>query len=422
MAAVRRDILRVGTDDRASRGRMITAARQRRDLELALASFAHEVRTPLNGVLALAELIAASELPARQREWADGLKGAAEHISQLTNLIVNGARAGTRRAVQRPQEFDCRAMAQSLAQSLAARAAGKGLQVGLALADDLPTKVRGDPVLLRAIVENLIDNAVKFTATGKVSLAVVGTRLRGDARMRLDVAVSDEGCGLTPTQAARLFRPFAQASRDTAAHGGAGLGLYFARRIARQMGGSLRFDSELGRGSTFRLAVRLDLVPREPRSDLSPNLLPSTSSRRLHILCAEDNPYGRVVFKAMATAFGHSVDFVETGEAALHAARMRAYDLVMLDVELQGLGGVDAARRLHAEWPSLAILGMSGRASPADIAAALAAGMNAYLAKPISAAALNEAFETAMRDCGGERQDSGLSPEAADAAAPPATR
>ena len=394
MAAARRDILRLASRTRAPRARAVTPARQRRDLEIVLASFAHEMRTPLNGVVALAELIAASDLPARQRDWADALRAAAEHLAQMTTLVVDGARAGTRRPVVRPLGFDCAALARSLGQSLTARAAGKPLRVDLAIADDLPSAAVGDSVLLRAIIENLIDNAVKFTAQGCLRLTVAATRLRDAGELRLDLSVADEGCGMTGAQVARLFRPFAQASRDVAArHGGAGLGLYFSRRVARQMGGSLTVESVPGRGSVFRLAVRLRVAP--PVSS-APGALPATPARRLRILCAEDNPYGRVVFNTMAAAFGHVVDFVETGEDALRAAAAGHYDLVLLDIELPVLDGIEAARRLRAERPRLPIIGMSGRAAPADIEAGLAAGMDAYLVKPVGAAALSQAFEAAM--------------------------
>ena len=192
--------------------------------ETALAMLAHEIRTPLNGILALSELIAAADLPERERQWAGLVKGAAEHLANLMTLVVDGVRAGKRGLVLREELFRPRALAKELGATLAARAEAKGLTADISIADDLPELVTGDRVRLRAALENLIDNAVKFTERGRVAMTVDA---KGPPRRRrLTFAVTDSGSGIAPKELARLFRPFAQANTGSrGAMAGRGLGL-----------------------------------------------------------------------------------------------------------------------------------------------------------------------------------------------------
>src|SRR6516225_2457744 len=231
-----------------------------RAIEATLADVAHEIRTPLTGILALGELLATSELGARERGWATAIKSTAEHLALLTSLIVDAARAGAKGLVLRRELIRPRRLADALAASLAGRAEAKGLEHTADISAALPQAVIGDALRLRAALENLIDNAVKFTEHGSVRLGVTCERAaRGKAR--LIFTVTDSGIGLTAAEIKRLFRPFAQASEQVARnYGGAGLGLTFVKRIAKAMGGDLAVTSEPGRGSRFRMSVTVDKV------------------------------------------------------------------------------------------------------------------------------------------------------------------
>jgi CheY-like chemotaxis protein len=376
-----------------------TATPSAEAIEAALAAFAHEVRTPLTGILALGELLAASDLPERERGWAAAVKGAAEHLAQLTNLVVGGAKAATRAPVLKRDPIRLRELADALAATLTARAETKGLSTDIAIAQTLPDLVTGDPVLLRAAVENLIDNAVKFTERGGVGFSVMA-RAAARNRLRLVFAVTDSGIGLKPAEIRRLFRPFAQAGNRIAARfGGAGLGLVFVKRVAETMGGTVAVDSTPGRGSTFRLTVVVERVAgRDPAAP--PTFAPGTGSSRggLRILCAEDNPYGRVILNTILIQLGHRVDFAASGAAAVDAVARGGYDLVLMDVILPGGDGIEATRRIRAlegVAGRVPIVGISGRTSPGDEATAHAAGMNAYLMKPVSPSALAAIIATA---------------------------
>ena len=377
------------TVQRAPRRRRATASRGR-SLETALAEFAHDVRTPLTGILALSELLSVSELPERERGWAQTIKSTAEHLTLLTSLIVDAVRKEAKGLVLRQELMRPRQLADALGASLAARAEAKGLTAELAIADDLPLAAMSDLPRLRAALENIIDNAIKFTERGRVRFGVTSKRIARN-RAGLTFTVTDSGIGLTAGDIKRLFRPFAQAS-DRIAHqfGGAGLGLAFAKRIAKAMGGDLTVASKPGGGSRFRLTVTVDLPA--PADDASASgAFQSRAAPSLAILCAEDNPYGRVVLNTILVELGHRVDFVSTGDAAVEASKRGRYDLILMDVTLPGIDGLEAARRIRAlDAPTgqIPIVGISGRAHAGDEAAGRAAGMDAYLIKPLSPSTL----------------------------------
>src|SRR5579872_6442434 len=280
-------------------------------VETALATFAHEVRTPLTGILAISDLLATSGLDERERRWVDTIKAGAEHLASLATLFVDAARSGRSGFGVRQDFFDLRTLAQSIGDSLAGRATAKGLQARVDISGKLPAFVTGDPVRLRAALENLIDNATKFTEQGAVALTV---RPTGEAKGKVGVAfaVSDSGIGLTLKEIKRLFRPFSQANVKIAARfGGAGLGLSSVKQLARAMGGDIAVAPRRGGGATFTLTVLLERAEASAVADLVPNAArPPNRARGLRILSVEDNPFGRVVLNAVLTELGHQAEFI----------------------------------------------------------------------------------------------------------------
>lgn len=352
--------------------------------EAVLAGIAHDIRTPLTGILALAELLASSDLGQREREWARAIKSGAEHLSGLATLIVDAVKADASGLTPRNEPFLPRALAEMVGQALAARAGSKHIEAKTTIAADLPAMVSGDVLRLRAALENLADNAVKFTHAGGVAFAVTAEPA-ARKRVKLVFAVTDSGIGMSAREQRQLFRPFAQASVEIARrYGGAGLGLTFVKRIAKAMGGDLKVTSAPGVGSTFRLSV---LVERYESGALAADRVHVASSRSLALLCVEDNPYGRVVMNTILTQLGHRADFVESGEAAVAAIVRGGYDVVLMDITLPGLDGLEATRRIRA-LPGAAgqvpVIGLSGHNDSGSEAAARAAGMNFYFVKPVS--------------------------------------
>jgi two-component system, sensor histidine kinase len=378
---------------RRAAGSPAAKAPSARAIEAALAGIAHDIRTPLTGIVALAELLASSDLGAREREWASAIKSGADHLSALTTVIVDAAKVKASGLVLRNEPFAPRALADAVGAALAARAHSKDLKTDIKIADDLPAMVSGDGLRLRAALENLADNAVKFTHQGKVTFAATAEQAK-QGHVRLVFSFVDEGIGISAGELKQLFRPFAQASvRISKLYGGAGLGLSLVKRLARAMGGDLSVTSQKGRGSTFRLSVLADSLQTPAaawRHDRRPG-----PTRTLSILCAEDNPYGRVVMNTILGELGHRVDFAETGEAVVAGIKRGGYDVVLMDVTLGGTSGVEAARRIRA-LPGIAgrtpIIGISGRGESSDEADARAAGMNFYFVKPVSPRKLAQAL------------------------------
>lgn len=366
-------------------------------VEAALAAFAHEVRTPLTGILAISDLLATSDLDERERRWVDTIKAGAEHLASLATLFVDAAR--NRGLGVRQDFFDLRALARSVGDSLAGRATAKGLQSEVEISEKLPAFVIGDPVRLRAALENLIDNAAKFTEAGGVALTV--KPMRGPkGKVSVAFAVSDSGIGLTLNEVKRLFRRFSQANVSISSRfGGAGLGLSSVKALARAMGGDIIVGQRPGGGTTFTLSVTLARAraPKAARSGSDADSSPD-QVRGLRVLSVEDNPFGRVVLNAILTELGHQAEFIGRGEIAAERIAEGAFDAVLMDMVLPGINGIEAIRRirsLRAPFGRVAIIGVSGRGD--DEAASRAAGANAFLVKPVSPRALATALLEATR-------------------------
>src|SRR6478752_484767 len=343
----------------------------------------------LTGMVALAELLASSDLGTREREWANAIKSGADHLAALATLIVDGAKAGVKDLVLRNEAFSPRSLAETVGATLAARADNNAAKAETRIARDLPAMVSGDVLRLRAALENLADNAVKFTHEGAVIFTADAESAERN-RVRLIFTFADNGIGMSAAELKQLFRPFAQGSAEISRrYGGAGLGLSFVKRVANAMGGDVVVRSKKGGGSTFRLTVTVDRVDAHPA--MAPVDARPVAARPLSILCAEDNPYGRVVMNTILGELGHRVDFVETGEAAVASVTNGSYDAVLMDVTLAGLNGIEAAQRIRA-LPGRAgqtpIIVISGHNESRDEQAAREAGMNFYFVKPISPAKL----------------------------------
>jgi two-component system, sensor histidine kinase len=375
-------------------------------VEAALAVFAHEVRTPLTGILAISDLLATSELGERERRWVDTIKAGAEHLSSLATLFVDAAKDETTGIVLRQDLFDLRVLARSVGDSLAGRAAAKGLQYEVDISEQLPALVVGDPVRLRAALENLIDNAVKFTEHGGVSLTVAPTarakRGKRSARgktstgpVAVTFAISDSGIGLSLQEIKRLFRPFSQANVSIASRfGGAGLGLSSVRQLARAMGGDVAVAPHAGGGTTFTLTMTLSEA-EAPSADMvgSEDGVTLVPVRQLRVLGVEDNPFGRVVLNTILNELGHQAEFIGRGEAAPERITRGGLDAVLMDMVLPGINGVEAIgqiRKLDAPYGQIPIIGVSGRGE--DEAPSRAAGADAFLLKPVSPRALATAL------------------------------
>ena len=364
-------------------------------IEEALAVFAHEVRTPLTGILAISDLLATSELAERERRWVDTIKAGAEHLASLATLFVDAAKDRHGGSAIREDLFDLRALARSAGDSLSGRAAAKGLQAEVTISDRLPSLVVGDPIRLRAALENLIDNAVKFTDAGCVALEAAPARV-GKGKIGVAFAISDSGIGLTLAEIKRLFRPFSQANvRVVSRFGGAGLGLSSVKQIARGMDGDIKVAPRRGGGTTFTLTVTLASANG---TQAEGEALSAVAIPPLRLLGVEDNPFGRVVLNTILNELGHQAEFIGRGEAAAERIAQGGFDAVLMDMVLPGIDGIETIRRIRAlrsPFGHIPIIGVSGRDD--DEAASREAGADAFLLKPVSPRALATALLEATR-------------------------
>ncbi|MGQ9369980.1 ATP-binding protein [Azospirillum sp. ST 5-10] len=348
-----------------------------------LATMGHEVRTPLNGILGMAELLRDSPLSAEQRRWLDAITGSGALLLAILNDILDYSKIEAGRLELESIPFSPEEVVRTLEATVAPQAAGKGLAFRCACRP-LPARLAGDPAKLGQVLLNLLGNAVKFTHAGEVVLAV--RRLDGDGgadRARLEFRVSDTGIGIAPDALAHVFDAFTQSdSSITRRYGGTGLGLAICKRIVEAMGGSLSVVSIVDRGSAFTLTLDFPVLP----AAVPPPAAGAAPLPRLSVLLAEDNAVNAAVVTAMLGRLGHAVVHAADGAAALALAAEADYDLVMTDLAMPGLDGIGLARRIralpHATRCEVPIVALTADVAAERADECFAAGMTDILRKP----------------------------------------
>ena len=347
-----------------------------------VATVSHEIRTPLNAVIGMASLLALDKLAPWQRERLGVIQVASEQLLSILNDVLDLSRMDAGAIEQRHADFRLRDLLDH-AMGVARGLPGAGaLELSLEVADGLPDWLRGDQPRLAQVLINLLGNAVKFTARGCVTLRVGPARGARGERL-VSFSVGDTGPGIAPEFHDRIFEPFGQAEGG-AARKGTGLGLAISRRIAQALGGALLVESEPGRGSTFTLLLPLE--PGAPQAAPRAEARVAEEARRLRILVAEDTPASQLVIRAILERLGHSIRLAADGVEAVRAAGEEAFDVVMLDVQMPGMDGYEAARAIRASLPGYGetpIIGLSALAQRADRARGLDSGMSHYVAKPV---------------------------------------
>jgi PAS domain S-box-containing protein len=364
-----------------------------------LANMSHELRTPLNGVVGVLDVMLASRLPDEPMRQARMARTSAERLLQVIGdiLDISKLEAGALQIERMP--FDVAQTVRSVVQAFAASAAAKGLAIDETIAPEIGGEAIGDPARLGQILMNLVGNAVKFTERG--SVRVEASRAPGNAELAV-FSVRDTGPGIDAATKARLFAKFFQAdSSVTRRFGGTGLGLAISRELALAMGGDIVVRDAAGGGTVFEVTLPL---PRSAGRDLSaapPPPPPDVEGRWKHkrILLVEDNDVNRYAAAMMLEALGVGIDEAHDGEAAVRLAALGRYDLILMDVQMPRMDGLEATRRIrNSGGPNRTtpIVALTANAFVEDVARCHAAGMDAHLAKPIRAAtlraAVNEVF------------------------------
>ena len=363
-----------------------------------LAAMSHEIRTPMNGILGMLRIVGDSALSDDQRSRLAVIQSSSQTLLGILNDILDYSKIETGEIVLEPRDFDLRPLVGDILALLRFRATERGLGLETNIAGDVPDFVRGDSGKLSQILLNLIGNGLKFTEQGRVALTIEKGRETADGEITLHFEVEDTGPGISRADQQRVFEPFYQADpRNSRQHGGTGLGLAISRRLVEAMGGTLSVSSEPGRGSRFSFDARMDegdghAITRA-RFEL-PTSHPELGV--LSVLIVEDNEINAIVAEGFLDHMGHEVTVVGTGEAAVQAVQDRPIDVVLMDISLPGIDGVEATRRIrNLDRPALEelpIIAMSAHVFQNEIAHVLDAGMDAFVGKPVSPERLAEAL------------------------------
>jgi signal transduction histidine kinase/CheY-like chemotaxis protein/HPt (histidine-containing phosphotransfer) domain-containing protein len=356
-----------------------------------LANMSHELRTPMSGVIGMMELLAESPLTREQRDFLSTARNSAHALLALVNDLLDLSKIEAGKMVLEEIPYELRPLVRESVKGSLAAAAAKRLMLELEVDPETPRGVLGDPLRLRQVLVNLVNNAVKFTSMGGVSVRVwMEPGAGGGGESVLRFLVADTGPGIAADKVETIFEKFTQAdSSISRKYGGTGLGLAITKKLVELQGGRIRVESEVGVGSSFHVELpcrAASLLAGAERSAPGGNRVPGDEARgRGPILIVEDNAVNQKVVVALLRKRGYEVDVAGDGLKALEALEKRSYALVLMDVQMPVLDGLETTQRIRADerYKGLPIVAMTAHAMSGDRERCLEAGMNAYLAKPV---------------------------------------
>jgi CheY-like chemotaxis protein len=355
----------------------------------------HEIRTPLNGIIGMTELALDVPLNPPVRESLGMIKHSGEALLAIVNDILDFSKVEAGKLELELVPFSLPDLVQRAGETLGPAARAKGLELRVTLDPRVPADLIGDPGRLRQVLLNLLGNALKFTEQGRICTSVQLCS-RAPRQLTLQFSIQDTGCGIEPDKQHLIFDPFSQEDASISRRfGGTGLGLNISRRLVQLMGGRIWLDSTPGQGSTFHFTVVLGFAPDPVLPvPVAPDTAPTNPRARvLRLLLVEDNLINQKVGVGMLTRLGHQVAVANNGQEALDQLVAQPFDLVLMDMQMPVMDGLEATRRLrvreaHQGLPRTTVIAITANAMASDEAICRAAGMDGFISKPLQAAAL----------------------------------
>jgi len=358
-----------------------------------LANVSHEIRTPLNGVIGFSELLKATNLDSTQEEYVKNLNISAKILLDLINQILDFSKIDAGKMTLNVEASDIRKLAENIVSMIRPQAQSKGVELNLYVEDNFPQYIRVDALRLQQVIINLVNNAVKFTALGEISVNITKVKLSSD-KATIRIAVSDTGIGISEEQKNHIFQVFGQADSSTSKkYGGSGLGLVISNKILNLMNSEIQFDSEFGKGSVFYFDLEIPTdIPDDILQHFEPEVTIDSNSNKGNksfsgksILIVEDNDLNMILIRVLIQEFSNEIYILEakSGFEAINMVENFRPDLILMDIQMAEMDGKEACRRIRSKGYVKPIIACTASIAEGEKENCLEAGMNGYMTKPI---------------------------------------